>query len=136
VANQIFYYPHEKEYLTYVPTFIVSIGMPYIDETWVFQEKLLDVFSRIRKEWEEQSSEENPHNIHLDFFCGYAYELEYSRALLSDFPLIPAVFFAMLGFTCFTFHRYGQMQNGAPTRATIGMASVVTVGMSLVRSRG
>lgn len=131
-ANQIFEYQHENDYLVYVPNFFVSIGMPYVDDTWTYQERLLEVFTDMRLKWQQQSPEENPNNVQIDFFCGYAYELEYARALYRDFPLVPIVFFVMLGFTCFIFHRYGRMQVGAPTRATIGMASVVTVGMSMV----
>ena len=133
LANEVFYYPHEDDYLYHVPVYFVSIGMPYVDDTWVFQEKLLAVFTELQQEWLNQSPEENPNNVQVDFFCGYAYELEYARALGGDFPLVPIVFFVMLGFTCFIFHRYGLIQVGAPTRATIGMASVVTVGMSMVR---
>lgn len=136
IADEIFYYPHKEDYLTYVPNYFVSIGMPYIDDTWVFQEEMLMRLAEIKDEWANQSPEENPMNIQLDFFCGYAYELEYARALTRDFPLVPVVFFVMLGFTCFIFHGYGLMQKGAPTRATIGMASVVTVGMSMMTGFG
>ncbi|CAB9518964.1 Patched domain-containing protein 3 [Seminavis robusta] len=136
IANEIFYYHHKQEYLTYVPNYVVNIGMPEIDDSYYYQERLLDVFNEIRNEWKQQTPEENPHGVQLEFFCGYAYELEYARALYKDFYLVPVIFFVMLGFTCFIFHQYGSQQVNAPTRATIGLASVVTIGMSMMSGFG
>lgn len=96
-ADKIFYYPHKHDYLVYVPAYFVSIGFPEIDETWSVQEKLLAVVQELQNHWRQQSPQENPHNIQLEFYCSYAYELEFARALYKDFPLIPAIFFVMLG---------------------------------------
>jgi hypothetical protein len=134
-ANEIFYYAHDQDYLTHVPSYEVIIGMPDIDDSYYFQERLLVMFNEIQRDWQQQTQDENPNDIQLEFFCSYAYELEYARALYKDFYLVPVIFLVMLGFTCLVFHWYGLQQAHAPTRATIGVASVVTVGMSLV-SRG
>ena len=131
--DQAFQYPHAHPYLTYVPTLFVIIGLPNIDDTWPFEETVLEQLVGIRDYWLEQSPQDNPHNLQLEFFSSYGYELEYERALNNDIPLVPIIFFIMIGFTCYIFHSYGAAQPGSPTRATVGLASVATIGMAMVR---
>jgi hypothetical protein len=121
-----------------VPAFVVSVGLPPVDDSYSFQEGALADLHALQKKWiQQEGTQDNPLNLHLDFFCPYAYELEYERALNQDLPLVPTVFFVMLGFTMFVFHRYGYHDRGRggcqSSRALLGLGSIVTIGFSLVR---
>jgi hypothetical protein len=136
------------DYLSHVPAYMVSVGFPSTPETPEFQERALVELQRLQHEWAHEDETTNPSGMRLDFFCQYAYLLEYERALNSDLPLVPVIFLVMLGFTMFVFHKYGQYhhdianQNSLGTskhhqsRFTLGIASVVTIGCSLMSGFG
>ena len=146
------------EFISYIPAFIVSIGFPATDATEEFQERALIELQNLRNSWIDEDLQQNPNRFQLDFFCQLAYSLEYQRALTGDMPLVPIIFMVMLIFTMLVFHMYGQHQqlqlddddeegendeNVTSTktkifqsRASIGLASVVTIGCSLMSGFG
>ena len=134
--------------LTSAPAYIISVGLPVVtEETELFQERALERLKQLQDTWMDQSPIENPQNLRLQFFCQYAYLLEYERALLKDMPLALVVFAVMLTFTMVVFHHYG-LQRGSDSgksqqrqplwksRASLGVASVVTIGASLMSGFG
>ncbi|CAB9518965.1 Pick C1-like protein 1 [Seminavis robusta] len=127
--------------LTYVPNFIVSVGLPDTEESELFQEIALDRLKELKTKWELEDKEANPESVKLEFFTVYAYLLEYERALTNDMPLVPLTFYVMLLFTCIVFHRLGmgsgKSPNGIePSRFSLGMLSTFTIGMSLMTGYG
>lgn len=129
--------------LTYVPSFILNVGLPDTDESYAFQEIALNQLKDLKKTWELQSRDQNPHSLQLEFFTLYAYELEYQRALMKDMPLVPLVFYVMLLFTCIAFHKLGMGTSRTsrknplePSRFSLGILSTFTIGMSLLSGYG
>ena len=124
--------------MTYVPNFIVSVGLPDTTEGESFQEVALERLKELKRKWELEDHQTNPRGVKLEFFTVYAYLLEYERALLNDMPLVPLTFYVMLLFTCIVFHRLGlgtrnQSPTGAdPSRFALGILSILTIGMSLL----
>lgn len=136
---------HNQPMLTRVPAFMISVGLPVVTQGWeteVFQERALARLQDLQDDWLDQTLEENPHQLRVQFFCQYAYLLEYERALMKDMPLALVVFAVMLSFTMLVFHQYGRQQRGNDSvslyksRATLGIASVVTIGASLMSGFG
>lgn len=123
--------------LTYVPNYIISVGLPDTEQSEAFQEVALARLLDLQQQWIVEDETSNPHHLQLEFFTVYAYLLEYERALMNDMPLVPVVFYVMLVFTCAVFHLHGDtnIQNG-PSRFTLGFLSTWTIGMSLASGYG
>ena len=127
--------------LTFVPNFIVSVGLPDTLEGELFQEVALERLKELRLSWALEDVDTNPDSVKLEFFTIYAYLLEYERALMKDMPLVPLTFYVMLLFTCVVFHRLGlgsgKSPNGRePSRFSLGILSTFTIGMSLLSGYG
>lgn len=129
--------------MTHIPNYMVSVGLPDSVKSEQFQEVVLERLKALQRKWELQDSLHNPLGIRLEFFAMYAYLLEYERALMKDMPLVPLVFYVMLIFTCFAFHKLGQgtaryQPNDCiePSRFTLGFLSTFTIGMSLLSGYG
>jgi hypothetical protein len=127
--------------MTYVPNFIVSIGLPDTYESEQFQDVALERLKKLKTRWELEDIESNPSSVKLEFFTLYAYLLEYERALTSDMPLVPLAFYVMLLFTCVAFHKLGmrsakKTSTGIePSRFSLGILSTVTIGMSMMTGK-
>jgi hypothetical protein len=126
--------------LTDVPNFIVSVGLPDTEEGEIFQELALERLKDLKRRWELQDSTTNPGGVKLEFFTFYAYLLEYERALTSDMPLVPMVFYLMLVFTCMVFHCLGvssgkSPSESEPSRFSLGLLSTLTIGISIMSGR-
>lgn len=125
------------ELLTYVPNFIISVGLPDTEEGELFQEVALERLKELQNRWALEDVTTNPKGVKLEFFTVYAYLLEYERALTNDMPLVPLTFYVMLLFTCIVFHRLGMSSGKSPTgvepsRFSLGILSTFTIGMSLM----
>jgi hypothetical protein len=126
--------------MTYVPNFIVNVGLPDTLESEEFQDVALERLKKLKARWELEDIESNPGSVKLEFFTVYAYLLEYERALTSDMPLVPLAFYAMLLFTCFAFHKLGKSSSKTatgiePSRFSLGLLSTITIGISMMTGK-
>jgi len=122
--------------LTFVPNFIVNVGLPDTVEGEYFQEVALERLRELKKKWELEDADTNARGVELEFFSVYAYLLEYERALMKDMPLVPITFYIMLLFTCVAFHRLGLGSKKSPdviepSRFSLGILSTITIGFSM-----
>jgi hypothetical protein len=126
--------------MTYVPNFIVSVGLPDTFESEQFQDLALERLKKLKTQWENEDIESNPRSVKLEFFTFYAYLSEYERALTSDMPLVPLAFYAMLLVTCVAFHTLGKSSSKTstgiePSRFSLGILSTLTIGMSMMTGK-
>ena len=95
---------------------------------------MLERLGELRLSWlDEEGTVPRNELLKLDLMTIYSYEVEYLRSILGDMYLIPVVAFMMITFTCLVFYRRGDK---VQSRSTLGLASVITICMSIMTGNG
>ena len=113
---------------TYAESFLVEFDLPWSYETPDFEWEALTALHALQEEW--NSEEGNMYRLEIVAFRSY--EDEFMRAIVSDLPLLPAVFVVMCLFCCMVFWRYDRVQS----RSLLGMGAVVCILLSIMASHG
>ena len=88
----------------------------------------IDSLLDLRDAWAQQ--EGNP--LRLEILGQSSLEIETTRSVVKDIPLVPVVFVMMAGFTCLIFSRRDKVRS----RSLLGIGAVVSVFLSLASGYG
>lgn len=125
--------PFTKELLS-AESYVTIVELPNKDDSDGFERAMLQRLQDLKMSWEEAADDEITEEIlHLDLMTLYSYEVEYMRSILTDIYLIPIVALMMIGFTCLIFYRPGDK---VQSRSSLGVASVITISMSIMTGNG
>lgn len=114
--------------LLYAESFLIEFELPWSYETEDFEWEALEALQTMQDSW---VSEEG-NMFRLEVVAYRSYEDEFMRAIISDLPLLPAVFCVMCLFCCLVFWRKDRLQS----RCLLGMGAVICIFLSIMASHG
>ena len=114
--------------ILYAKSFLIEFELPWSYETEDFEWGALEVLQTMQDSWVS----EDGNIFRLEVVAYRSYEDEFMRAIISDLPLLPAVFCVMCLFCCLVFWRKDRLQS----RCLLGMGAVVCIFLSIMASHG
>ncbi len=119
----------EVGFLVDAAVFLVKFDLPPLDPITVdFEELVLEKLLELQEKW----IQEDGNKFRVDFFAERSFSDEFSRAIVKDIPLVPAVFVIMSIFTSLVFWQRDQVQS----RATLGFGAVCCVLLAIMTGYG
>jgi hypothetical protein len=158
-TNSMIRTTHSTPRLHFVQSYVVRIELPDVPEADEFETRLLDRLADLKQQWEEEAAatttvapaataaeyamnatdiinDSNYSNksypLVLDFLSIFAYTIENQRAIVRDLPLLTGIFLVLVIFTTLVFTKKHKVYS----RSMLGVASLLTIGMSLCLSYG
>ena len=114
--------------LTSAQTFLMAISFPETDAAFEFEESMLDRVLALSDQWANEAG--NPYR--LEIFAERSFDDEFSRGIVKDIPLVPAIFVVMSIFTGLVFFR----KNWVHSRCLLGFGAVCSVFLSIMVGYG
>ena len=111
-----------------VEAFVAIIRLPDTDDAETFETDSLERLEELKDLWETEAN--NPYRV--DYFAQRSFADEFTRAIVTDIPLVPAVFIVMSIFTCVVFFR----RDWVHSRSTLGFGAVTCVLLSILTGYG
>ena len=108
--------------------FFAIIRLPDTDDAKTFEADSLELLGELKDLWETEAN--NPY--HVEYFSDRSIADEFTRAIVTDIPLVPAVFIVMSIFTCAVFSR----RDWVHSRSTLGFGAVACVLLSILTGYG
>ena len=119
--------------ITTAQSFLVMMELPETPDSNDFEANMLTRLNDLRESWMDLDHNANVVGLTMDIMTIYAFQLEIFRTILSDLYLVPICITLMVGFTCAMFYRN---HNPVASRSMLGLASVVTICMSMLTGNG
>ena len=114
--------------ITSAKAFFMVVRLPEVDDAEGFEGDALDRLLDLKDAWEAE-----PNNIfRVETFAQRSFADEFTRAIVNDIPLVPAVFVVMSVFTCVVFFR----RDWVYSRSLLGFGAVVCVLLSIMTGYG
>jgi len=128
--RQVFGFPKRDENgdLTGAISFVSTISLPDVDDAEAFEEKSINRMLDLKDAWLVESD----NKFRLEIFTQRSFSDEFTRAIVNDIPLVPAVFVVMSIFTCIVFVR----RDWVYSRSLLGFGAVVSVLLSIMTGYG
>ena len=109
-------------------SFFMLVRLPQVDDAEAFESDTLDRLLHLKELWETE-----PNNVfRVETFAQRSFADEFTRAIVNDIPLVPAVFVVMSVFTCVVFFR----RDWVYSRSLLGFGAVVCVLLSIMTGYG
>ena len=121
-------YTNNGTTLTFAQAFLMAVALPDVDGALDFESDSLERLLDLKDLWEKE-----PGNVfRVEAFAQRSFSDEFTRAVVSDIPLVPAVFVVMSIFTCAVFFR----RDWVFSRSLLGYGAVVCVLLSIMTGYG
>jgi Niemann-Pick C1 protein len=114
--------------LTFAESYVIRIDLPETDEAEDFETNAINRILDLRAAWAAEASA----SFHLEIFADRSFSDEFTRAIVTDIPLVPIVFMIMSFFTCFIFLK----RDWVFSRSLLGFGAVVSVLLSIMTGYG
>lgn len=118
----------ENDQLVSAQSYFIIVSLPEVDDAEDFEGETLDRLSAIQDAWIDE-----PNNkFRVEYFAERSFADEFARAIVSDIPLVPAVFTIMSIFTCIVFFR----RDAVYSRSLLGFGATVCVLLAIMAGYG
>jgi hypothetical protein len=114
--------------LTFAESFVIRIDLPETDEAEDFETDAINRILELNEAWAAEAYT----SFRLEIFADRSFSDEFTRAIVTDIPLVPIVFVIMSVFTCFVFFK----RDWVFSRSLLGFGAVVSVLLSIMTGYG
>jgi Niemann-Pick C1 protein len=128
--QSIFGYPErdvDSDRLTSVVSYMVSINLPETEAAEEFETDALDAIEALEASWKREKVD-----VVLEVQAERSFSDEFTRAIVKDIPLVPAVFVIMSIFTCALFTKRDKVRS----QALLGFTAVCSVFLAILSGYG
>lgn len=128
IAGVVGYPVAENGTLTFVQSYLAVIIFPDHSAAEDFEKDAIDNLWDLQKTWDLDSSSD----FRVEFIAERSFPDEFTRAIVKDIPLVPAVFIVMSVFTCLVFFK----RDPVASRTFLGFGAVISVLLSIMTGYG
>jgi Niemann-Pick C1 protein len=114
--------------LTSVVSYLISINLPETSQSEDFETPAIENIKALSATWAAEAG--NP--FRLELFAVRSFSDEFTRAIVTDIPLVPIVFVIMSIFTCVVFFQFDWVFS----RSLLGFGAVVSVLLAIMSGYG
>jgi len=114
--------------LTSVVSYLISINLPETRQSEDFETPAIENIKALSATWAAEAG--NP--FRLELFAVRSFSDEFTRAIVTDIPLVPIVFVIMSIFTCVVFFQFDWVFS----RSLLGFGAVVSVLLAIMSGYG
>jgi len=118
----------ERNVLTSALVYTMQIHLPRTDEAGNFEEVALANIKRLQDQWEQESN----NSFNVEYLADRSFSDEFTRAIITDIPLMPVAFIIMSIFTCMVYFKRDRVQS----RTMLGFGAVCSVFLAIASGFG